>query len=62
VVNCINNSLIVGIDISLSDNMATFMKDDGQEFTKHFKFSNDSSGALELAEKLNSLIKSLGLF
>jgi transposase len=40
--------------------MATFMKDDGQEFTKHFKFSNDSSGALELAEKLSSLIKSYG--
>lgn len=40
--------------------MPTFMKDDGQELTKHFKFSNDSSGALEFVKKLNSLIKSYG--
>ncbi|MGC8754848.1 MAG: IS110 family transposase [Thermosulfidibacteraceae bacterium] len=54
--NYISNSLIVGIDVSLSTNMATFMRDDGQEFTRYFKFSNDLSGAIEFAKRLNSLI------
>jgi len=55
-VNQIRDSLIVGIDVSLSNNVATFMRDDGQEFARYFKFPNDLPGAIEFVKRLNSLI------